>query len=59
LILDGAADYDLAAIEADRFFDLPGYQQRNEIKRKCYAMYASYYGRVEGASAAAEEAPNT
>jgi 4-methylaminobutanoate oxidase (formaldehyde-forming) len=48
LILDGETTYDLEAIEADRFFDMPGFQHRDEIKAKCLAMYASYYGGVEG-----------
>ncbi len=52
LILDGRSAYDIAAIEADRFYDLPGYETRDEIKRKCRQMYASYYGKVEGKTAA-------
>jgi glycine/D-amino acid oxidase-like deaminating enzyme len=47
LILDGKTKYDLAFMAADRFHDLPGYQERTDIKRKCYEMYASYYGQVE------------
>jgi glycine/D-amino acid oxidase-like deaminating enzyme len=47
LILDGKTKYDLDFIAADRFFDMPGYQERADIKRKCYQMYASYYGQVE------------
>ncbi len=47
MILDGATQYDIAAIEADRYFDLPGYQQRDDIKARCLEMAASYYGRVE------------
>ncbi|MEK7677744.1 MAG: FAD-binding oxidoreductase [Verrucomicrobiota bacterium] len=50
LVLDGRTRYDLQAIRADRFFDLPGYQERADIKAKCRRMYASYYGRVEGGS---------
>jgi 4-methylaminobutanoate oxidase (formaldehyde-forming) len=50
LILDGKSTYDIEAIEADRYFDVPGFQERAEIKAKCTAMYASYYGRVEGRS---------
>ena len=34
-----------------RYFDVPGYQQRGDIKSKCHQMSASYYGRVEGKSA--------
>ena len=47
LILDGKTKYDLNFMAADRFPDLPGYQTRPDIKRKCYDMYASYYGQVE------------
>ncbi len=48
LIRNGKTDYDIAAIEADRYFDVPGFQDRAEIKSKCYEMHAGYYGRVEG-----------
>ena len=48
LILTGRTDYDVEAIHADRFFDLPGFQDRGEIEAKCYDMHAGYYGRVEG-----------
>lgn len=51
LILDGRTSYDIEFIRADRFFDLPGYQTRPEIKAQCYAMYANYYGRIEGGAA--------
>jgi 4-methylaminobutanoate oxidase (formaldehyde-forming) len=50
LIRDGRTDYDIAAIEADRYFDLPGFQERLEIEDKCYQMAGAYYGRVEGQS---------
>ena len=53
LILDGRTKYDLAFMAADRFHDLPGYQQRADIKRECYEMYASYYGQVEKPNAPA------
>ena len=56
LIVDGRTNYDTDFIRADRYFDLPGYQQRADVKAKCYAMYASYYGRVEGKRAAAKPA---
>ena len=52
LILDGTCRYDLKSIEADRYFDLPGFQHRPEIKERCRKMYSSYYGRVEGSAAA-------
>lgn len=49
LIVDGKTDYNIKEIEADRYFDVPGYQTRTEVKSKCYQMYRSYYGRVEKA----------
>ena len=52
LILTGRTDYDIQAIQADRFFDVPGFGERAEIKAKCYKMHASYYGQVQGKSAA-------
>lgn len=48
LILDGRTDYDIKQIEADRYYEQPGYIDRKEIAERCYRMYASYYGRVEG-----------
>ena len=48
LIRNGQTDYDIAAIEADRYFDLPGFQERLEIEDKCCTMAGEYYGRVEG-----------
>ena len=48
LIRSGQTDYDIAAIEADRYLDIPGFQERAEIKAKCYQMHAGYYGHVEG-----------
>lgn len=47
LILDGRTDYDIQAIEADRYFDQPGFQERSEIQAKCYDMHSGHYGRVE------------
>lgn len=47
LILDGQSSYDIASIEADRYFDAPGYQDRTEIEQKCHDMAAGYYGRIE------------
>lgn len=52
LICAGKTDYDLAEIEADRFFDLPGYADRHEIESRCFEMASNYYGRVEGKTAA-------
>ena len=48
LILAGQTDYDIGAIEADRFWDLPGFQERDRIRRLCDQMHASYYGKIEG-----------
>jgi 4-methylaminobutanoate oxidase (formaldehyde-forming) len=47
LILDGKATYDVASIEADRYFDMPGYLRRDDIESKCVAMAGNYYGKVE------------
>jgi 4-methylaminobutanoate oxidase (formaldehyde-forming) len=47
LILDGASAYDVKSIEADRYFDLPGYLERGDIEAKCVAMAGNYYGKVE------------
>jgi len=48
LILDGETKYDIAAIEADRYFDMPELQTRSDIKAAAYEMHAGYYGNVEG-----------
>jgi glycine/D-amino acid oxidase-like deaminating enzyme len=50
LVLTGQTDYDIEAIEADRYHDIAGFEQRSDIKAKCYQMHADYYGRVEGSS---------
>ncbi len=50
LVLNGETDYDIAAIEADRYHDIAGFQQRSDIKAKCYQMQSDYYGRVEDGS---------
>lgn len=47
LILDGQSTYDVASIEADRYFDAPGFIERGEIESRCVAMAGSYYGKVE------------
>jgi glycine/D-amino acid oxidase-like deaminating enzyme len=54
LILDGQSSYDIASIEADRYWEVPGFQDRAEIQQRCYKMQGSYYGRVEGKTAAAQ-----
>ena len=47
LILDGTSTYDVQSIEADRYFDLPGYMERADIEAKCFDMAGNYYGKVE------------
>lgn len=47
LILDGASTYDVESIEADRYFDMPGYLKRGDIESKCVTMAGNYYGKVE------------
>jgi glycine/D-amino acid oxidase-like deaminating enzyme len=47
LILDGRSTYDCESIEADRYFDVPGYINRVEIEDKCVRMAGNYYGTVE------------
>jgi glycine/D-amino acid oxidase-like deaminating enzyme len=52
LILDGTSTYDISSIEADRYFDMPGYIERAEIEAKCAAMAGNYYGKIERPEAA-------
>jgi len=47
LILDGQSTYDCESIEADRYFDVPGYVNRVEIEDKCARMAGDYYGTIE------------
>jgi 4-methylaminobutanoate oxidase (formaldehyde-forming) len=47
LILDGHSTYDVKSIEADRYFDMPGYLERRDIEAKCFDMAGNYYGKVE------------
>jgi glycine/D-amino acid oxidase-like deaminating enzyme len=49
LILDGKSTYDCESIEADRYFDIPGYLDRADIEQKCVSMAGNYYGKVEQA----------
>ena len=51
LVTEGKTDYDLSEIEADRFFEQPGYLAREEIRNRCFEMAGNYYGRVEGRTA--------
>ena len=53
LILDGRSSYDVSSIEADRYFDMPGYLKRDDIEVKCVSMAGNYYGKVERATALA------
>jgi glycine/D-amino acid oxidase-like deaminating enzyme len=48
LILDGTCRYDLSQIEADRFFDLPEFMDRERVKARCAETYANCYSKVEG-----------
>jgi 4-methylaminobutanoate oxidase (formaldehyde-forming) len=52
LILDGQSTYDVASIEADRYFDMPGYIDRRDIENRCAAMAGNYYGKIERPSVA-------
>ena len=55
LILDGKSPYCIASIDADRYWDMPGFQDRKEIQQRCYEMQGSYYGRLEGKSATSQK----
>lgn len=50
LIMDGKSSYDVSSIEADRYFDMPGYLERNDIEAKCVSMAGNYYGKLERAT---------
>lgn len=52
LIIDGRSRYDVAQIEADRFFDIPQLHDRLEVKRQARETYAGYYGKVAGTDTA-------
>jgi 4-methylaminobutanoate oxidase (formaldehyde-forming) len=47
LILDGSSQYDISSIEADRYFDMPGFVLREDIEARCVAMAGDYYGKIE------------
>ena len=57
LVLDGSTGYDIEAIQADRFFDHPGLQDRSDIEAACYQMQAGYYGRIEDGDGGVVEEP--
>ncbi|MBM3525673.1 MAG: FAD-binding oxidoreductase, partial [Alphaproteobacteria bacterium] len=46
LIVDGTTRYDVAQIEADRFFDMPELHERLVVKQRARDTYAGYYGKV-------------
>jgi len=50
LILDGRSSFDVSSIEADRYFEMPGYTERDDIEAKCVSMAGNYYGKVERAT---------
>jgi sarcosine dehydrogenase len=58
LILDGKSSYDVSSIEADRYFDMPGYLERDDIDAKCVDMAGNYYGKVERATPVADKSPS-
>jgi 4-methylaminobutanoate oxidase (formaldehyde-forming) len=59
LILDGKSSYDVSSIEADRYFDVPGYLNREDIEAKCVNMAGNYYGKVERATTTATATPHS
>ena len=58
LILDGKSSYDVSSIEADRYFDMPGYLERDNINAKCVDMAGNYYGKIERPRPAAMNSPS-
>ena len=58
LILDGKSSYDVSSIEADRYFDLPGYLERGAIDAKCVDMAGNYYGKIERPTPVATNSPS-
>jgi 4-methylaminobutanoate oxidase (formaldehyde-forming) len=57
LILEGRSRYDVKSIEADRYFDMPGYIERPDIEARCIAMAGNYYGKIERPMPAAATSP--
>ncbi len=45
LILDRETEFDLDAIQADRFHDVDELADRDTAKARCYETYSTYYGR--------------
>jgi glycine/D-amino acid oxidase-like deaminating enzyme len=58
LILDGKSSFDVSSIEADRYFDMPGYLERTDIDAKCVDMAGNYYGKIERATPVAAVSPS-
>jgi sarcosine dehydrogenase len=58
LILEGRSRYDVKSIEADRYFDMPGYIERSNIEAKCVEMAGNYYGKIERPNPVASESPS-
>lgn len=50
LIVNGQGDYDIAAIQADRFHARCDLTDRQQIDAACRTMAGDYYGAVEGKS---------
>lgn len=46
LILHGSTKYDIKEIEADRYFDMPEFEDRRLVLERCIQTYASHYGKV-------------
>jgi sarcosine dehydrogenase len=59
LILDGKSSFDVSSIEADRYFDMPGYLDRDDIEAKCVSMAGNYYGKVERAGPVTRSTPHS
>lgn len=59
LITQGQTRYDVAQIEADRFFEMEELADRRVIEERCYATYAGYYGKVAATDVARDAAPDT
>ncbi len=47
LIIDDHSSYDASSIEADRYFDVPGFTLREDIEARCVAMAGAYYSKLE------------
>lgn len=58
LILDGKSRYDVTSIEADRYYEMPGYLVREDIEARCVAMAGNYYGKVERPAPIAATSPS-